>query len=355
MRTTALASLSVAFLCLAAPAHGAKDIEIVIYGSYGTPEQIFTYGRVLEKKGRRKPKGDDSFWRNLKRVTRDLESDEVPNVELQLRLVDVVVSTKTDSEGLFEVVLKPREGRAFDPEELSELRIEIVGSRKKYRAEMAKTTPVLLLPGATAIVSDIDDTVVRSEVTSPARLAHRILTRNAAQMEPIIGVAELYSKLSKSRERPIPFFYLSGSPINFFRRLSVFLELHGFPAGPMFLKNLGRTNADPLREQKEYKLKRLRVLAERLPGVRFILFGDSGEKDPEIYTTFRAEYPDRVRSIFIRRVETTPKAAPVPENVVRTEDALEAARNLVRMGCLSTADAEAVGRAVRGKKPVPEE
>jgi len=122
----------------------------------------------------------------------------------------------------------------------------------------------------------------------------------------------------------------------------------------MFLKNLGTTKADPLLEQKEYKLKRLRTLAERLPGTRFILFGDSGEKDPEIYTAFRSECPDRVLSIFIRRVETTPRSAPIPEHVSRTENAFKAARHLVRAGFLSAADAEAVGRAVWGRNPIPE-
>ena len=35
----------------------------------------------------------------------------------------------------------------------------------------------------------------------------------------------------------------------------------------------------------------------------YVLVGDSGEKDPEIYVVIAREYPDRVRAIFIRAID----------------------------------------------------
>jgi hypothetical protein len=123
----------------------------------------------------------------------------------------------------------------------------------------------------------------------------------------------------------------------------------------MFLKNLGVSDADSPLDQKGFKLERLRLLAERLPDARFLLFGDSGQQDPEIYTTFQKEHPERTLAVFIRRVEATPKSDKILAGVFRTEDSFDAARKLVRLGFLSVADAEAVGHAVWGENRIPEE
>jgi phosphatidate phosphatase APP1 len=35
----------------------------------------------------------------------------------------------------------------------------------------------------------------------------------------------------------------------------------------------------------------------------YVLIGDSGEKDPEVYGTITTEYPERIRAIFIRAIK----------------------------------------------------
>lgn len=52
---------------------------------------------------------------------------------------------------------------------------------------------------------------------------------------------------------------------------------------------------------RTHKLSSLRQLAQALPHGRFVLIGDSGQQDPEIYAEFSAEHPGRVAAVYIRR------------------------------------------------------
>jgi phosphatidate phosphatase APP1 len=58
-----------------------------------------------------------------------------------------------------------------------------------------------------------------------------------------------------------------------------------------------------------YKTAKIDELMTRLPWVRWVLVGDDGEKDPEIYQTVRERYPKRVRAVWIRRVHPDPNRA----------------------------------------------
>lgn len=51
-----------------------------------------------------------------------------------------------------------------------------------------------------------------------------------------------------------------------------------------------------------YKLDTLRQRIEAFPGHRFVLIGDSGERDPEVYAQIQSEFPRQVERIFIRKV-----------------------------------------------------
>jgi phosphatidate phosphatase APP1 len=52
-------------------------------------------------------------------------------------------------------------------------------------------------------------------------------------------------------------------------------------------------------EQKTAQITRLMV---NLPNRRFVLVGDSGEKDPEIFDQIRRTFPEQVKEIIIRDV-----------------------------------------------------
>ena len=162
-----------------------------------------------------------------------------------------------------------------------------------------------------AVVSDIDDTIIDSGIARGlAATVSTALLRDAATKVPLDGAPQLYRALADSSGGPQrPFFYLSTSPWNLASFLSRFLEQHGFPSGPLLLTDWGPGSAGLFRiATRAHKLTALRRLGEQLPDVRFVLLGDSGQEDVEIYTAFALECPGRVAAIYIRRAGAAPAA-----------------------------------------------
>ena len=96
----------------------------------------------------------------------------------------------------------------------------------------------------------------------------------------------------------------------------LFSESEDFPKGSFHMKNL-RTNPFESESYKDFwtliangsqqatvdqKLEQIRTLLTHFPGRKFILIGDSGEKDPEVYKQIRNEFPSQIEEIRIRMV-----------------------------------------------------
>ena len=84
-----------------------------------------------------------------------------------------------------------------------------------------------------------------------------------------------------------------------------FVAKAGFPAGTFQMKDFrvkDSTFLALLADAQTYKLKVITPMFERFPNRRFILIGDSGEKDPEIYGLLARKFPKQVIAILIRNV-----------------------------------------------------
>jgi phosphatidate phosphatase APP1 len=158
----------------------------------------------------------------------------------------------------------------------------------------------LLDAAGLCVISDIDDTIKISEVRDRDALLRNTFLRPYRAVE---GMAEVYAEWA---QRPaVSFHYVSASPWQLFRPLRDFLKDAGFPEGPMELKHFRWTDSsffNLFASPEEYKPAVIAPLLERLPGRRFVLVGDSGEKDPEIYAALARRYPAQVVRILIRDV-----------------------------------------------------
>jgi phosphatidate phosphatase APP1 len=290
-------------VALGAHAGATKQARVVVYDGWGTPEGFRVSGRVLEDHGERAPRPDASALDNLGASLDALESDEVRGVDVVIHVGSATFSATTDADGVFEVVCKGLSGRQALPP--GPIAVDVELAARGFSAPRA-TGFVHIVDGAgVALVSDVDDTVVKTHVVDKVKMAGTVLLRNARQLEPVIGAAENY--VAARDAGVVAFFYLSGSPQNLYPRLRTFLDDHDFPRGPIVLKNLGD---DKLVAHDEYKLSRLERLAAALPRLRFVLVGDSGERDPEIYRAFRDRHPDRVVAVVIRKVPGSRRVEP---------------------------------------------
>jgi phosphatidate phosphatase APP1 len=169
---------------------------------------------------------------------------------------------------------------------------------------------VFLIPArGLSIVSDIDDTIKITEVRDRSRL---VFTTFCRKFEEAPGMAALYRDLSADPHRSVAFHYLSGSPYQLAAPLAEFMRDAGFPAGSLHLRRIrlkDKSALDMFDSPDLHKLAVLRDLADTWPSRRFLLIGDSGERDPEIYARFAREHPGRVERIAIRNVSHEARGA----------------------------------------------
>jgi phosphatidate phosphatase APP1 len=274
------------------PEHSDPIDPVIIlpYLGYGTADKLKVCGRVLQDEGVRPARDADGRMRNLVAFLKRLESDEVPGARLRARLGEAEREAVCDREGYFSIEL---EGRGLEPGLWHEVGLELSDDPS------VKSTAHVLVPRADAdfgVISDIDDTVVYSNVTQKLRMVVSLALSNARTRKPFKGVAAFYQALHRSRN---PLFYVSKSPWNLYMPLVEFLQHQKLPAGPLLLRDFG------LRMNRQHKEQAIAAILETYPRLKFVLIGDSGEHDPEIYREIVRRFPDRIRTIYIRSVDTT--------------------------------------------------
>ncbi len=157
----------------------------------------------------------------------------------------------------------------------------------------------LVEPTGVSVISDIDDTIKISEVTDRLRLLRRTFVLTS---EPVPGMAALYETWRQGGAR---FHYVSASPWQLLPDLDAFAEAHGLPRGSFHLRQIRLKDESMLTlvtGSEGFKRDRIQELLHRYPRRRFILVGDSGERDPEIYGLVARAHRDQVVAILIRNV-----------------------------------------------------
>lgn len=182
------------------------------------------------------------------------------------------------------------------------LEIETVSENKKVRQFHGQV--FLVASNGISVISDIDDTIKISQVTNRHELIRNTFLR---PFQGVPGMADVYQ--SWSTNSGAKFHYVSASPWQLYEPLSDFLHTNHFPEGSFHLKQFrfkDRTFFDLFQSPQNYKPRVIGDLLERFPNRRFVLVGDSGEKDPEIYGALARKYPGQILKIFIRDVTGEP-------------------------------------------------
>ncbi|MFO7719499.1 MAG: phosphatase domain-containing protein, partial [Gillisia sp.] len=257
---------------------------------------------------------DQSFFKTIKNTIRQFDTYEIADAKIELEIPDLIkLSAKTSEKGyfLFDKTVPQDLSLAADEEGWVKVDIRYLDERNpETKLEKDHFQGELLIPELEAeygVISDIDDTILHTGVTSffKLRLLKNSLLTNAYERIPLKGAPELYQKLhlGKSGKNKNPMFYLSNSPWNMYQYLKLFLDFNKFPKGPILLRNFTTPFDKSLKPEKPHKQKEIINILKTYPDLKFILIGDSGEHDASIYTDMAVQYPERILAIYLRSVD----------------------------------------------------
>lgn len=286
--------------------HIREPLKIVPYRSYGTPKRVWLMGRVLQNEGIRSRPKDASLWKNLLNMYRRFESDEVPNARVAVTFAEQRVEVVTNREGYFQAEIKLQE--ALDGDRLwYSACLELLQPQPPQQSPVINRGSVLVPTAATqfGVISDIDDTIVHTAATDFFRMVRIAYLGNARTRLPFKGVATFYQALQQGHQELAvnPIFYVSSSAWNMYDLFTEFLELQEIPAGPLLLKDTELSIENLLSfDHMAHKREKIEPILRCYPDLPFILIGDSGQKDAEIYTQIAQDFAGQILAIYIRDV-----------------------------------------------------
>jgi phosphatidate phosphatase APP1 len=336
---------------------GLNDpLQIVPYRTYGTARRLYVKGRVLEDKKIASAGDKDTILNNLLNMYKRFESDEVPGATLRIRLADEMHEVKTDGEGYFVLDLNPKTP-VINENLWHPIPLELIDAPVRFTEGLKINAEVMIPPpdAEYGVISDIDDTIVKTTATSLLAMSRTTFLNNAKTRLPFAGVAEFYKALQLGRngKRNNPFFYVSSSPWNLYDLLKDFLDLNKIPAGPLLLRDFGLNKKEKEEEgHMGHKLKEIRQILEAYPQFNFVLVGDSGQEDPVIYREVVKQFPGRILAIYIRDVQLPERekvAVDVSQSLVEdkvemviVDNTVEAAEHAAKIGLIYTESIPAI-------------
>jgi phosphatidate phosphatase APP1 len=181
----------------------------------------------------------------------------------------------------------------------------------------------LLKPEGISIISDVDDTIKVSNVANRQELLKNTFAR---EFQSVPGMSAIYRQWAAAG---CSFHYVSASPWLLYEPLDQWLTADEFPAGSLHLRYVGLRE---LRRDKEgvgsWQAKRAAIeqLLRTFPYRRFVLCGDAGERDPELYATIGRSFGRQVARICIRQVSGRHHPSGISRAMIEQLDPLQPER-----------------------------
>jgi len=270
----------------------------VVYSAYGNDHEIVIQGRVQEEQSFKQANVADSWLQNLWRRLKDIKPKDIEDKLVTVYIDGLSFATKSDSEGYFSFDINTT---AALKSGYKEIFIATQGNRDRQRTKVLIITQPLI-----AVLADFDDTLILSNVTNKWILGINTMFKNYKQRKAVSGMADWFKEIlaKNPSNTPSPLFILSGSPQQLFRPIEAFLNYHHFPKHTLLLKKAHGEHKDPLLNQFVYKVKKIEKLFKLYPQNKWYMFGDSGERDREVYSYLKAKYPKKIINFFIRDIKS---------------------------------------------------
>ncbi len=336
---------------------------LVPYRGLATPDELWIRGRVMEDQGVTTAPHSESTLRNVWLTFKRYETDEIGGARVAWRALGQSGELLTDTEGFFDAVLPVRPDRSAAPWFPVELEL-LSAPYHEVTPLSAEVNVRVLSPSARfGVISDIDDTIVKTGATNFIKHWRTVVANSARSRTAFPGVSHLYRALARGPEGPEtnPIFYVSSSPWNLYDLFQRFLALHEIPLGPMLLKDFGLDGDKWLTGGHDgHKLKMIAKIMDAHPDMSFVLIGDSGQRDAAIYAEAARLHEGRVLAVYIRDVTNGALAREAGEAiaaleamaipVTRAETLFGAAESAADLGLITSGDVASVRAAIEARE-----
>lgn len=338
-------------------ARGRDGVVVQPYRGYGSRERVFVIGRVFWQSPERSAPEEE-----IRDILRRLRRRPVREARIRARFYGAEHEVLTDRDGYFRVEMAP--GRPVrEDTRWHRLEIALLAPRR------VDTSVEVYIPPDRAqvvVVSDIDDTVMHTGVANKAAMLWRLFVQDAESRTVFPGVSHLYRALhaGPGGDEGNPMLYVSRAPWGIYEILEEFFQRHEIPVGPiLFLREWGVSWRHPVprraQEHKEVLIDAMMALYDKMP---FVLIGDSGQHDPEVYRRIVERHAGRVKAVYIREVtargaDRSAEVSAMAEalratggHLVLAADSLAIAEDAARLGLIAPEEVEVVAARVAERR-----
>ena len=271
---------------------------VLSYTGYGTTEWIRVLGRVVlatDPRPRSRAARNNRRREERGRGWRSFISVPYSDVDVVVEVDGTTHTVRPDRGGVIDTVIPVHLEPGIHP---VSLRPGSTGN--------AAVAPiqVVAVDASFGIISDVDDTVMVTALPRPLLAAWNTFVLDEHARVPTPGMAVLLERLAASHPNA-PVLYLSTGAWNVAPAVTRFLSRNLFPPGALLLTDWGPTHDRWFRSGREHKELSLRRLAHEFPEVQWLLVGDDGQHDEEIYAAFVNEHPQNVAAVAIRQLSNT--------------------------------------------------
>lgn len=335
-----------------------QDQRVIVlpYPGWSTGSKVTVRGSVVEQAKVEKPVAAEGLWADLSVTVGRFMAEEIMGARVTVRMGEASATCITDSDGFFLAELDTATDGGWQ-----DASVTLDDFPGREQAPMTVAAPVLTprKDASFGVISDIDDTVIRTGIAEPLKNIRTIVESDAEARVAFPGLAPLYQALEKggTADAVNPIFYVSSGSWKLYDLIARFKEINGIPKGPVFMDDWG---IDETRWFKSshgaHKTAVIDQILATYSALDFILVGDSGQHDAEIYAEAVRKHGARIKAIWIRDVSGDARDAEVDALLREAEaagvavfaepDLAQAAIDAAEQGWITAADLSAVQKAI---------
>ncbi len=225
------------------------------------------HGRVLSRRQAEAVSKEPGLLRNMRAMASHFVTREVGDVEVEV----AGIKTRSGEEGYFKVCVPvPHKQTAY-------LTVTLPAHGYECQAPIVIPDP----DAQFGIISDIDDTIMQ---TGAFNLACNLWTTLTGSVESRKIFPDTVALIRTRQASKNPVFFVSSSPWNLHSFLSAVFQRNDVPFGPKFLRDLGISKTQFIKSSHgSHKGDAIDTIISANPGLRFVLIGDTGQHDGQVY------------------------------------------------------------------------